>query len=228
MTTNTCLTDTAALIDAYAELATSSIGHVTHTGYLPDIQPIVPCNNTIAGRVLTVTLTSTNTRVIRQALIDAAPRDVLCIDARVLGHSACWGALRSCAAIYEQLAAVIVLGQVTDSVQMKELGLPVFAKGISAITTSTAKGNDAPAGRLGAAIDYQHASDNDSVRIQTGDIAVMDADGVFILAPEAATQRLSECQDKHQQDDAKLQLFMAAYKNNTLTQLVAKLPPEMT
>lgn len=228
MTTDICSTDTAALIDAYAELATSSIGHVTHTGYLPDIQPIVPCGKTIAGRVLTVTLTSTNTRVIRQALMDAAPHDVLCIDARSLGYVACWGALRSCAAIYEQLSAVIVLGQVTDSLQLKQLGLPVFAKGISAITTSTAKGNDAPAGMLGAAIDYQPAPDNDSVRIQTGDIAVMDADGVFVLAPDAATQLLAECQDKHQQDDTKLQLFMEAYQNNTLTQLLAKLPPEMT
>ncbi|GAA0314240.1 RraA family protein [Psychrobacter aestuarii] len=228
MTIDTCSTDTAALIDAYAQLATSSIGHLTHAGYLPDIQPMVPCDNTVAGRVLTVTLTSTNTHVIRQALMDAAPRDVLCIDARVLEHTACWGALRSCAAIYEQLSAVIVLGQVTDSVQMRQLGLPVFAKGISAITTSNTKGNDAPAGMLGAAIDYQPAPDMDSVRIQTGDIAVMDADGVFVLAPDAAAQLLSECQDKHQQDDAKLQLFMEAYKNNTLTQLLAKLPPEMT
>jgi|GEM_PF-228665 len=227
MTTHILSKNTAALIDAYAQLATSSIGHITHIGYLPDIQPIVPCDSTTAGRVFTVTLTSTNTNVIRQALIDAAPNDVLCIDARVLGHAACWGALRSCAAIYEQLAAVIVLGQVTDSVQMRQLGLPVFAKGISAITTSQVKDNDAPAGALNAAIDYQCASDMDSVRIQTGDIAVMDADGVFILAPDAAATQLPECQDKHQQDDAKLQLFLEAYQNNTLTQLVAELPPEM-
>ena len=224
MTTDTSLMDTAALIDAYAQLATSSIGHITHTGYLPDIKPIVPCESTIAGRVFTVTLASSNTNVIRQALIDAAPHDVLCIDARVIGHSACWGALRSCAAIYEQLAAVIVLGQVTDSVQLKQLGLPVFAKGISAITTSNAKGNDAPAGALNAVIDYQPAFDTDSVRIQTGDIAVMDADGVFILAPDAATQLLPECQDKHQQDEARFQLFLKAYHSDTLETLLATLP----
>ena len=101
--------DIRELIDGYKEIGTSTIGHLTGEGYLPDIKALNPCTATIVGRVLTVQLTSDNTDVINQALIQAAPNDVLCIDAQVLGITACWGALRTCAAIYEKLSASLLL-----------------------------------------------------------------------------------------------------------------------
>ena len=207
-------TDIDNLINIYKKIGTSTIGHLTGEGYLPDIKVLNPCLHTVVGRVLTVQLTSNNTEVINQALIQAAPNDVLCIDAQVLGIKACWGALRTCAAIYEKLAGVIVLGQVTDSLQIEQLGFPVFAQGISAVTTF--KSNDAQ-GKLTSNIYYRFNEQTTS--ICSGDIAIMDNDGVFVL-PVALAQQLSvNCQKKHHEDEIKFQLFFDAYRNNQLDRL---------
>lgn len=202
------------LIKSYKNIGTSTLGHLTGEGYLPDIKALNPCAHTIVGRVLTVQLTSNNTEVINQALIQAAPNDVLCIDAQVLGIKACWGALRTCAAIYEKLAGVIVLGQVTDSLQIQQLGFPVFAQGVSAVTTF--KSNDEQ-GKLASNIHYHFNQQTTS--ICSGDIAIMDNDGVFVLSAALAQQLSSDCQNKHHEDEVKFQLFFEAYRNDQLERL---------
>lgn len=209
--------DINTLVESYKEIATSTIGHLTEVGYLPDIKALYPCPPTVVGKVITVSLNSDNTDVINQALIQAQPNDVLCIDAQVLGVKACWGALRTCAAIYEKLAGVIVLGQVTDSLQIQQLGFPVFAQGVSAVTTF--KSHETK-GVLAADINYR--VDTQSTLIRSGDIAIMDNDGVFVLPIEVAEQLLPECQAKHQQDETRFQLFFKAYKNNQLGSLSKK------
>ena len=206
--------DIRDFIDSYKEISTSTIGHLTEKGYLPDIKALNSCTATIVGRVLTVQLTSDNTEMINQALIQAAPNDVLCIDAQVLGVKACWGALRTCAAIYEKLSAVIVIGQATDSFQIQQLGFPVFAQGISAVTTS--KSNQAQ-GTLASDIAYRFGEQTTTIR--SGDIAIMDNDGVFILSVDVAQQLLSDCQKKHREDEMKFQMFFEAYRNNELDKL---------
>ncbi|WP_201535474.1 RraA family protein [Psychrobacter immobilis] len=203
--------DSHTLIESYKEMSTSTIGHLTELGYLPDIKALYPCAHTIVGKIITVSLKSDNTDVINQALIQAQPNDVLCIDAQVLGIKACWGALRTCAAIYEKLAGVIVLGQVTDSLQIQQLGFPIFGQGVSAVTTYK---SGQIQGVLASDIDYRFEAQ--STLIRSGDIAIMDNDGVFVLPLDLAQQLLPECKSKHQQDEMKFQLFFDAYKNNQL------------
>ena len=215
------------VISAYRTIATSTIGHLTTAGHLPKLRPMAlpDCEQVShTGRVLTVTLTSGDTGVIRQALSGAMPQDVLCIDARVLGERACWGALRTCAAIYEQLSGVIVLGAITDSATLATLPMPVFAVDISAVTTSSHHADTAsqmdqiapvtvPAGKLREPIDYANVS------IRTGDMAIMDADGIFIMDQQQAAQMLPLCQQKQVQDDHKLKLFLEAYHAQRLDEL---------
>ena len=207
-------TDIDNLINIYKKIGTSTIGHLTGDGYLPDIKALNPCTQTVVGRVLTVQLMSNNTEVINQALIQAAPNDILCIDAQILGVKACWGALRTCAAIYEKLAGVIILGQVTDSLQIEQLGFPVFAQGVSAVTTF--KSNEEQ-GRLASNIHYRF--EEQTTTICSGDIAVMDNDGVFVLSAAMAQQLSANCQKKHHEDEIKFQLFFDAYRNNQLDRL---------
>ncbi|MGP4969310.1 RraA family protein [Psychrobacter aquimaris] len=203
--------DIDTLVESYKDIATSTIGHLTEVGYLPDIKALSPCTRTIVGKIITATLNSDNTGVINQALIQAQPNDILCIDAQVLGIKACWGALRTCAAIYEKLAGVIIIGQATDSLQIQQLGFPVFAQGVSAVTTF--KSNETK-GILGADIRYRFGPQ--STLIRSGDLAIMDNDGVFVLPLKVAQQLLPDCQDKHQQDETKFQIFFEAYKKNQL------------
>lgn len=206
-----------SLIASYCHINTSTIGHLTSTGYLPDIKAIHCCDQTYVGEVLTVTLYSENTDILRQALINAKQGDVLCIDARLLKERACWGALRTCAAIYEKLMAVIVLGKVTDSIELKKLGFPIFAKGVSSLTTFQ---NNGVQGKLNSVIDYQ--VDDYKTQIRSGDMAIVDDDGVFILSKDKAQEILPHCEKKQRTDDEKLQIFLDAYKNDQLGKLFGK------
>lgn len=214
-----------SLIAAYQHIDSSTIGHLTEQGYLAGIKPVLPCTQSLAGRVLTVRLNSDNTDAINEALRSAHPKDILCIDAQLLKNKACWGALRTCAAIYEQLIAVIVLGEVTDSQALKQLDFPVFAQGISSLTTANREGRQ---GEIKSDLYYQLPDDRATVCIKTGDLAVLDNDGVFVLSVSQANALLVRCQQKQQSDDTKLQLFMDAYKNNQLDQLVDRLKPQTT
>ena len=210
-------TDLDELIQGYQGIATSTLGHLTDTGYLPNIKAIHHCAEPLAGKILTVTLASDNTEIIKQALIEAEPFDILCIDARVLGEKACWGALRTCAAIYEKLTAVIVIGQVTDSLQIAELEFPVFALGVSSITTFKSEG---PIGTLHEEIHYQ--GNQHQVTLRTGELALLDNDGVFVLSAELAQQLLPECKAKNDEDEMKFKLFLDAYRNDKLDELLQR------
>lgn len=205
------------LFESYQGIATSTLGHLTDEGYLPTVKAIHRCSAPLVGRVLTVKLHSGNTEVIKQALIEAEPSDVLCIDAQILGDKACWGALRTCAAIYEKLTAVIILGSVTDSIELEQLNFPVFATGLSSVTTFK---SDSAMGSLNKDIHYQRGQE--SVTIRSGDLALMDNDGVFVLPPELAQQLQQPCRNKHDEDTTKLQMFIQAYKANKLDQLLSK------
>lgn len=195
------------IISDYKKISTSTIGHIISDGYLPDVKPIHRCGQTYVGSIITVVLTSSNTRVIRHALEIADIGDVLLIDARVLGERACWGALRTCAAIYEKLSAIVILGKVTDSLEIEHLGLPVFAHGVSALTTYEGDGKE---GRLNTPVNYQYQCYE--TKIYPGNIAVLDDDGVFILSDDTARDILVTCQRKQTEDNNKLQLFLDQYK----------------
>jgi regulator of RNase E activity RraA len=164
------------LFTQYANIASSTIGHVLDTGYLPEIHAVNSVQH-VVGRVRTVTLNSINAMLLRNALLESKAGDALVIDARKLGYRACWGEQRHRAAIYHELAAIIVLGAVTDICALRAMNVPVFAQAVSCLTTR-AEGE--------SLVDFdQDIQYFDSI-ISTGDLIVADADGVFILKPEVA------------------------------------------
>ena len=65
---------------------------------------------------------------IREALLASKTGDVLVIDARNIGNRACWGEQRHRAAIYHQLAAIVVLGAVTDISALRTMKVPVLPR----------------------------------------------------------------------------------------------------
>ena len=96
------------LIEKYANIATSTIGHVLDEGHLAQIHAINRIHH-VTGRVRTARLASINAMNLRDALLQSEPNDVLVIDARAIPNRACWGEQRHRAAIYHQLAAVVVI-----------------------------------------------------------------------------------------------------------------------
>ncbi len=177
------------LLAGYRHIGTSTLGHLTEQGYLPGIRPLLP-DVQMVGNVVTVKLCPPDGGVLREALLLSQPGDVLVIDASDEEERACWGELRTLAAKVKGLAGVVVAGAVTDSRALRKLGLPVFCKGVSAITTRT----------LGCAGAVNVPVTIAGVTVHPGDMVIGDDDGVFILSPSAARDWLEAAQHKELMD----------------------------
>lgn len=189
------------LIQSYADIASSTIGHVLDQGHLPQIHAINQIGH-VVGRVRTATVHSVNGMALRQALLNSQPGDVLVIDARQLEHRACWGEQRHRAAIFHQLAAVIILGAVTDVVALRNMKVPVFASSVSCLTTRQ-QGE--------SVVEFDQIIQMGHTCICSGDLMVGDADGVFILSRDIAQQYLGQFQQMEIQERLKREQFFSEH-----------------
>lgn len=175
------------LIQRYSEIATSTLGHLTDEGYLKGITAQTSSKR-LLGRALTVSLPPIDGSIIGEALIAAHPGDVLVIDMGDDTDRACWGELRTLIALKKGVRGVVTNGCVTDIDALNPLGFPVFASGISAITTRPVEGG----GRLFESLCMAN------VTIENGDLILGDEDGLFALKPDKALQLLEPTLEKHQ------------------------------
>ena len=187
------------LVEAYKEIATSTIGHVLDVGHIPHIFPMSP-EQRVVGVIKTTRLDSNNASKLRQVLLSCQPNEVLVIDARYDLQRACWGEQRSIAAIHCGLAGVVVLGAITDRQALLRLRLPIFAHSVSCLTTRNE-------GESLVEIDTEIYMD--ACTVQSGDLLVADADGVFVLKIDVAYKYLEVFQKLEQEEkNKKAHFFM--------------------
>ncbi|EKU51527.1 demethylmenaquinone methyltransferase [Acinetobacter sp. WC-323] len=193
------------LVQAYKNIATSTIGHVLDLGHVPHIFPMSPQQH-LVGLVRTVRLQSKNASQLRQVLLSCQPNEVLLIDARYDLQRACWGEQRSVAAIHCGLAGIVVLGAVTDRQALLQLKLPVFAQSVSCLTTR----NEGE-----SLVEMDIGIELNQFTVQSGDLLIGDADGVFILKPDMAAAYLEQFQQLEQAEkDRKNNFFKQERKED--------------
>lgn len=130
----------------------------------------------IAGRVVTVRLEPgasppSAVHLGARAIRAAHPGDILVIANRGRTEAAAWGALLSLAASKRGVAGVIVDGLLRDADEVRKIGLPVLARGV---TPRSARGRFVEAETNGPV----RVGD---VRVNAGDMALADASGVVFI-----------------------------------------------
>ncbi|OUM08478.1 S-adenosylmethionine--2-demethylmenaquinone methyltransferase [Pseudomonas syringae] len=168
-----------AVIEQFRGIAASTIGHLTDRGYLHGLRPLFD-GARMVGNVVTVKVHLPDGSILRDALLNSLPGDVLVIECIGDAHCACWGELRTLAGLIKGVAGVVVDGAVTDVAALREHRLPVFSRGISAVTTRS----------LGESGELNGPINIGGVVVNPGDIAIGDDDGVFILSPQQANELL--------------------------------------
>ncbi|MTV36749.1 RraA family protein [Duganella radicis] len=178
------------LLALYADIEASTIGHLCEDGYAHGLQALArPCR--LLGNAVTVRLPAIDGSVIRPALIASQPGDVLVIEmAAGDQHRACWGELRTLAAMKKQLAGVVIAGCVTDVRALAALGFPVFSLAVSALTTRALD--------LGGEVNVPVSIAG--VSVQPGDLVVGDDDGLFFLNPAQARELAARAHRKQQEE----------------------------
>ncbi|WP_080268876.1 RraA family protein [Pseudomonas avellanae] len=186
-----------AVIEQFRGIAASTLGHLTDSGYLRGIRPLFD-GARLVGNVVTVKVHLPDGSILRDALLNSLPGDVLVIECVGDEHCACWGELRTLAGLIKGLAGVVVSGAVTDVAALREHRLPVFSQGISAVTTRS----------LGESGELNGPVNISGVVVNPGDIAIGDDDGVFILSPQQANELLPGLLAKEGADRARREEFL--------------------
>jgi 4-hydroxy-4-methyl-2-oxoglutarate aldolase len=127
----------------------------------------------VAGTALTVDVRPGDNLMIHAAMSLAKPGDVLVIDGKADQTSALMGTIMMTACRKLGIAGVVVDGAVRDSLEIEEMGFPVFSFG----TNPNGPTKNA-AGRIG------HPVSCGGVTVRSGDLVVADADGVVVIERE--------------------------------------------
>lgn len=114
----------------------AAIGHYTEFGFMsPKIKNICGKSKKIFGRAVTVRIPSQESKALHVAVSMAQEGDVIVVDRCGDTNHACVGEMVALCADARKLAGIVVDGPITDYEEIEEIGIPVFATGISPLTT---------------------------------------------------------------------------------------------
>jgi 4-hydroxy-4-methyl-2-oxoglutarate aldolase len=147
-------------------------------GSLPPAIKPVDASFRVAGPAVTVTCPNGDNLCIHRALCAAQPGDVLIVQTGAGADYGYWGEVMSTAARARQLGGLVIDGCVRDAPLLREIGFPVFARGLCI------RGTIKDVGARGWVNAPVLIGD---VAIAAGDLIVGDEDGVVAL-PQAMVE----------------------------------------
>jgi 4-hydroxy-4-methyl-2-oxoglutarate aldolase len=180
------------LVERFRAVPTADLADVMYKrgGFDPQIGPVYRPIDKVVGPAITVSVPDGAFEVVKVALEMTEPGDVVVVNARgnvqqaLLGGNVCRG-LKA-----RGVAGLIADGAVRDVSEIREDGLPVFARG-AALVMVPIEG----AGEVNVPIACG------GVVVNPGDIVVADEDGIVVVPPDRAEEVLdaAEALDrKHQ------------------------------
>ena len=170
------MSDVAALLADLAQVSFPTLGHVLEEGFADPLLRQQTPGRRLLGRAATLQLADHDACAVNHALLRLQPGEVLVIATGGDRRHACIGLVTASAALVAGAHGLVVDGLVTDSRELVDLGLPVFAYGTSLCTT---KLRDLGTSRFGVEI---HCA---GVKVRPGDLVLGDDNGVLFLSPSA-------------------------------------------
>lgn len=147
----------------------------------------------VAGTAITVEVRPGDNLMIHAAMSLARPGDVLVIDGKGDQTAALMGTIMMTACQKLGIAGVVVDGAVRDSLEIEEMGFPVFSVG----TNPNGPTKLVP-GRIG------HPVSVGGVTVNPGDLIVGDADGVVVVERDKVASLLPLAEKKVRDEAARI------------------------
>lgn len=152
------------------------------------IKPLDP-KSRMVGRAFTVGCRPGDNLAVHQALNAASEGDVLVLDCGGYTEAGHFGDITALACLMRGIAGVVIDGSCRDAEDIKELGLPVFVRGINPRGTTKAV-----LGELGVPVTCG------GITVRTGDIVLGDCDGVVVVPREAEDEVFEAAQHKFEKE----------------------------
>jgi 4-hydroxy-4-methyl-2-oxoglutarate aldolase len=156
----------------------ATIGHFRHTGFMDPGMRGLLSGHRIAGTAVTARCFGPDTTIVHVALGKLRPGDVLVIDrAGDDRHAACGGGV-AYAAREAGCIGIIIDGMATDIDELREYGVPVWARGLSPVTGK----------RLFLHGEFCTPVSCGGVAVTPGDAILADENGVLVLKADEITE----------------------------------------
>ncbi|MDH2328021.1 RraA family protein [Cereibacter sp. SYSU M97828] len=179
-----------AILDRMRAIQPASLGHYLTEGIVsPAVHALT--SGKMIGRAVTVRQPLPDALPVHLVLDELQPGDVLVIDRAGDHHIACVGEMVARAAQAAGAVGIVVDGIVTDIEELREIGLPVYARGTNVVTTRLLQ---VPGAELFGPVIIGN------VIVRAGDLMFGDANGLMRLP---ATFELSELLGKAEADEAR-------------------------
>lgn len=162
------------LLALLADAEPATIGHFLHTGFMdPAVRLMTPGYVRIAGTAVTARCHGSDTTIVHYALGQLRPGDILVLDrAGDTRHAACGGGV-AFAAKAAGCVGIVIDGTATDVQELREFGLPVWARGLSVVTGKRQFGHG----------EFCIPVSCGGIPVQPGDAILADENGVLVLPP---------------------------------------------
>ncbi|MBV9783559.1 MAG: RraA family protein [Acidisphaera sp.] len=163
------------LLELLRNAEPATIGHFLHTGFMaPEIRCLVPGYVRVAGTAVTARCYGADTTIVHYALGQLRPGDILVLDrAGDVRHAACGGGV-AFAARAAGCLGIVIDGMATDVQELREYGLPIWARGLSAVTGKRQFGHG----------EFCVPVACGGVAVAPGDAILADENGILVLPPE--------------------------------------------
>lgn len=123
-------------LDMLRQAETATIGHFHFLGFADAaIRTITPAVGPAVGTAVTLVLPALDSTLLHHAVGMLRPGDILVVDRQGDRRYACLGGGIAQAIKVIDATAVIVDGPCADPQELRDIGLPIWARGYSAITT---------------------------------------------------------------------------------------------
>ncbi|QHE84083.1 RraA family protein [Hydrogenophaga sp. BPS33] len=160
------------IVEALGQVETATVGHWRLMGFVdPTIQSILRPARRVVGTAVTVAIPSSDSTLLHHAVGLVRPGDFLVIDRLGDDRHACWGGGVTVAAKAAGAAGAVVDGPCTDTEEIEASSFPLWARGVSPITTRL---HD-----LGGGLNVPVSCGG--VAVMPGDVVLADASGVLVL-----------------------------------------------
>ncbi|SDX12713.1 RraA family protein [Roseicitreum antarcticum] len=177
------------LLARLAGFETVLFGHFLDRGLMdPGIAPAAPVTR-VVGTAVTLSLPGLDSTLLHHAAGLLRPGDILVIDRRGDRSAACLGGGVARAIVNAGAAGVVIDGCHTDTSELAAMGLPVFSRGASALTTRLQ--------RLGGALNRP---------VSVGGVPVLAGDAILADALGVVAFHISELEASLTRADALLAL----------------------
>lgn len=206
-----------AVLEQLRQVEPATVGHFLPSGCMTREFRTSVEDARVIGHAVTLRLPSIDSTLCHKIVEIAKPGDVIVVDRCGDMIHACWGAAMTYTASLRGIAGAVIDGSVTDILDIRRMGFPVFYQRLSALTTRI----------LGLEGEINVPIQCGGTVVHPGDLVIADINGVCIIPPGSAEDIVAHAVSE--QEKEKLQ-FMDMERGVTLASLSGadgKIPPEV-